>query len=69
MIFKKFIKIRLQPLPVVRKQLYIWLGMSRTSFLLPAMEAGAVLLEDSGDDLARETSLIKNVLSQGFALT
>lgn len=36
-----------------------WLGMSRTSFLLHAIEAGAVLLEDSGDDLARETSLIK----------
>lgn len=35
-----------------------WLGISRVTFLLRAMEAGAVLLEDSADDLARETSLL-----------
>ena len=37
-----------------------WLGIPRTNFLLRAMEAGAVLLEDSSDDLARETSLMKS---------
>jgi hypothetical protein len=35
-----------------------WLGMPRVTFLLQAMDAGAVLLEDSADDLARETSLL-----------
>lgn len=36
-----------------------WLGIPRTTFLMRAMEAGAVLLEDSSDDLTRETSLIQ----------
>lgn len=35
-----------------------WLGIPRVTFLLRAMEAGAVLLEDSDDDLTRETSLL-----------
>ena len=35
-----------------------WLGIPRVTFLLRAMEAGAVLLEDSADDLTRETSLL-----------
>lgn len=35
-----------------------WLGIPRVTFLLRAMEAGAVLLGDSADDLARETSLL-----------
>lgn len=35
-----------------------WLGIPRVTFLLRAMDAGAVLLEDSADDLARETSLL-----------
>ncbi|WP_373508519.1 UPF0175 family protein [Thiocapsa sp.] len=34
-----------------------WLGVPRMIFLLRAMESGAVLLEDSADDFARETSL------------
>ncbi len=33
-----------------------WLGIPRVTFLMRAMDAGAVLLEDSADDLARETS-------------
>ena len=35
-----------------------WLGIPRANFLLRAMESGAVLLGDSADDLARETSLL-----------
>lgn len=35
-----------------------WLAMPRVVFLQRAMAAGAVLLEDSADDLARETSLL-----------
>jgi hypothetical protein len=35
-----------------------WLGIPRVTFLLRAMESGAVLLEDSADDLMRETSLL-----------
>jgi hypothetical protein len=35
-----------------------WLAMPRMAFLQRAMAAGAVLLEDSTDDLARETSLL-----------
>ncbi|MFB1488173.1 MULTISPECIES: UPF0175 family protein [unclassified Thiocapsa] len=35
-----------------------WLGIPRVTFLLRAMDVGAVLLEDSADDLARETSLL-----------
>ena len=34
-----------------------WLGVGRVVFLMKAMEHGAVLLTDSADDLARETSL------------
>ena len=34
-----------------------WCGLSRPVFLLEAMRAGAELLEDSADDLRRETSL------------
>ncbi len=34
-----------------------WLGIGRMAFLMKAMEQGAVLLTDSVDDLARETSL------------
>ncbi len=33
-----------------------WLGISRISFLLKAMEQGGVLLEDSIDDFRRETT-------------
>jgi len=35
-----------------------WLNMPRVTFLLKAMEAGAVLLEDSQDDFNRELSLL-----------
>lgn len=35
-----------------------WLGIPRVTFLLRAMAAGGVLLDDSADDLARETSLL-----------
>lgn len=35
-----------------------WLGIPRVEFLQLAFEAGAVLLENSADDLARETSLL-----------
>lgn len=34
-----------------------WLGVGRMAFVMKAMEHGAVLLTDSADDLARETSL------------
>ncbi|MBU0498735.1 MAG: UPF0175 family protein [Gammaproteobacteria bacterium] len=34
-----------------------WLGIPRVTFLMRAMASGALLLEDSTDDLARETSL------------
>ncbi len=35
-----------------------WVGLSRSTFLLKAMEAGAELLEDSADDARREASLL-----------
>lgn len=35
-----------------------WLGIPRAEFLHTAWDAGAVLLEDSSDDLQRETSLL-----------
>lgn len=35
-----------------------WLEMPRARFLLLAMSQGAVLLENSQDDLARETALL-----------
>jgi len=35
-----------------------WVGLSRIDFLQRAMQAGAVLLEDSEDDYTRETSLL-----------
>ena len=35
-----------------------WLNIGRVEFLRMAFDAGAVLLEDSGDDLARETALL-----------
>jgi len=35
-----------------------WLNMPRVTFLLKAMEAGAVLLEDSQDYFNRELSLL-----------
>ncbi len=35
-----------------------WLAMPRVTCLLRTMAAGAVLLADSTDDLARETSLL-----------
>ncbi len=35
-----------------------WLGVSRVQFLRMAWDAGAVLMEDSSDDLARETALL-----------
>jgi predicted HTH domain antitoxin len=35
-----------------------WLDISRVAFLRIAFEAGATLLEDSGDDLRRETALL-----------
>jgi hypothetical protein len=35
-----------------------WLGIGRVAFLRKAFEAGATLLEDSGDDFARETALL-----------
>lgn len=34
-----------------------WLGMPRVQFLYLAMSRGAVLLDDSCDDYARETAL------------
>ena len=35
-----------------------WVGLSRIDFLQRAMQAGAVLLEDSEDDYNRETALL-----------
>jgi hypothetical protein len=35
-----------------------WLAIPRTVFLLKATEVGAELLEDSQDDLMRETALL-----------
>ncbi len=35
-----------------------WLGISRLAFLRMAFDAGATLLEDSADDLTRETALL-----------
>lgn len=35
-----------------------WLGMSRSAFLLRAMDSGAELLEDTRADFDRETSLL-----------
>ncbi|APW47763.1 MAG: UPF0175 family protein [Rhodoferax sp.] len=35
-----------------------WLGLPRVHFLLQAMQAGATLLADNEDDLARETALL-----------
>lgn len=34
-----------------------WLGIPRTTFLLDAMQHGAVLLDNSDDDFRRETNL------------
>jgi len=35
-----------------------WLGIERVAFLRLAFEAGAILLDDTADDLARETALL-----------
>ncbi len=35
-----------------------WLGVPRIEFLQSAISAGAVLLDDTPDDLTRETSLL-----------
>jgi len=35
-----------------------WLDISRRAFLRMAFDAGAVLLEDSADDMLRETALL-----------
>jgi len=35
-----------------------WLGVPRMEFLHSAMAAGAVLLDDTPDDVVRETSLL-----------
>ncbi|PKD38439.1 UPF0175 family protein [Methylomonas sp. LW13] len=35
-----------------------WLGIRRLAFLRLAFEAGAILLEDTADDLMRETALL-----------
>ena len=35
-----------------------WLEIPRANFLHLAWDAGAVLMEDSGDDLMRETALL-----------
>jgi hypothetical protein len=35
-----------------------WLGISRVVFLQMAFDAGATLLEDSHDDMARESALL-----------
>ena len=35
-----------------------WLGIGRVAFLQMAFAAGASLLEDTADDLARETALL-----------
>ena len=36
----------------------VWLGISRVAFLRLAIDAEAILLENSGDDIARETALL-----------
>ena len=36
----------------------LWLGISRVAFLRLAFDAGAILLEDSVEDIARETALL-----------
>jgi hypothetical protein len=36
----------------------VWLGISRVAFLRLAFDAGAILLEDSVEDIARETALL-----------
>jgi Uncharacterised protein family (UPF0175) len=36
----------------------VWLGISRVAFLYLAFDAGAILLEDSVDDFARESALL-----------
>ena len=36
----------------------VWLGISRVAFLRLAFDAGAFLLADSADDIARETALL-----------
>ena len=36
----------------------VWLGISRVAFLCLAFDAGAFLLADSADDIARETALL-----------
>ncbi len=36
----------------------IWLGIGRVAFLRLAFDAGATLLADTADDLARETALL-----------
>ena len=35
-----------------------WLGVSRVAFLHIAFDAGAILLENTADDFARETALL-----------
>jgi predicted HTH domain antitoxin len=35
-----------------------WLGIGRVAFLHLAFDAGATLLDDTADDLARETALL-----------
>ena len=35
-----------------------WLGIGRVAFLRLAFDAGATLLDDTADDLARETALL-----------
>lgn len=35
-----------------------WCGIPRAHFILQAMQGGACLLDDSVDDLARETALL-----------
>jgi hypothetical protein len=35
-----------------------WLGISRVAFLHIAIDAGAIMLEDTADDFARETALL-----------
>ena len=35
-----------------------WLGIPRTAFLFQAMRGGAELLDDTRDDLARESALL-----------
>ena len=35
-----------------------WLGIGRVEFLRMAFDAGATLMEDTADDLSRETALL-----------